>query len=169
MGQAMSVTSCPGDFVDDHVRRVLPAAASGFQRRGRNADGGGEHDQQPGSREFARVRRKSATPAATTAVPRPAIPTCPGPGRSRPAPKKVATSVAHAGLIDSWRPISVGLFDRLIGIGGVVDLGIVQRSGNDIGAARPLAEVDEAAAVAAETGSRDRWPARSFGRSDNAG
>src|SRR5271167_4634421 len=53
-------------------------------------------------------------------------PHVPGPGRNRPTPKKVATSVAQRGADDSIAAVSVGLFDIVIGIAGVVGLRIVQ-------------------------------------------
>ena len=77
-------------------------------------------------------------------------PQVPGPGWSRPAPKKVATWVAHFGAVDAVTAILVGLFEGLIGVGGIVGFRIVQPGGNNVSAARPLAQVDRTAAVAAE-------------------
>src|SRR5271165_93761 len=77
-------------------------------------------------------------------------PQVPGPGRKRPAPKKVAMSVAQrgAGLADTAG--SVGLFAMLIGIARLNFLRIVQRGGDHVRTACPLAEINEAAAVAAK-------------------
>ena len=77
-------------------------------------------------------------------------PHVPGPGRSRPAPKKVATSVAHLGAVVVVEATSVGLFDMAVRIAGIVRLRIVQRSRDHISAARPFTEIDRAATFAAE-------------------
>src|SRR5271165_50945 len=77
-------------------------------------------------------------------------PHVPGPGRNRPAPKKVATNVAQAGAVLDVAAASVGFFDMIVGVAGIVGLRIVERTRNHITAARPLAEVNQAAALAAE-------------------
>jgi len=51
----------------------------------------------------------------------------PGPGRKRPAPKKVATKVAQPGAELVGEAASVGLFDMLVRIAGGVSLGIRDR------------------------------------------
>ena len=77
-------------------------------------------------------------------------PHVPGPGRNRPAPKNVATRVAHRGAGDSIGPGSLWFFTSLARVVEIVGLRIVQRGGDDIAAARPLAQVDRAAVFAAE-------------------
>jgi len=58
--------------------------------------------------------------------------------------------VAQRGAEDIAAWISVWLFDGRMGIVGVDGFRIVQRTGNYITAAGPLAQIDQAAAVAAE-------------------
>src|SRR5215469_9244025 len=77
-------------------------------------------------------------------------PHVPGAGRRRPTPKEVATAVAHFGAVLAFEDTSVGLFDMAFRIAGIVGLRIVQRRGDDVSAARPLAEVNGAATLAAE-------------------
>ena len=77
-------------------------------------------------------------------------PHVPGPGRNRPAPKNVATSVAQRGAGGPVSPGSLWLFASLVRVVGIVGLRIVQRGGDDIAAARPLAQVNRAAVFAAE-------------------
>ena len=72
----------------------------------------------------------------------------PGPGRNRPTPKNVATSVAQRGAARS--PASLGLLEWLVGIAGMAGLRIVKWAGDDIAAARPFAQVNGTAAFAAE-------------------
>jgi hypothetical protein len=77
-------------------------------------------------------------------------PHVPGPGRNRPAPKKVATRVAHRGAGGPISPGSLRLFASLARVVGIVGLRIVQRGGDDICAARPLTQVNRAAVFTAE-------------------
>src|SRR5208337_1895705 len=77
-------------------------------------------------------------------------PHVPGPGRNRPAPKKVATRVAQAGAVLDVAAASVGLFDIIVQVAGIVGLGIVQWAGDHVTTTRPLAEIDQAAPLAAE-------------------
>src|SRR5215469_5004905 len=70
-------------------------------------------------------------------------PHVPGAGRKRPTPKKVAT-------VPAFEDASVGLFAMAFRIAGIVGLRVVQRRGDDVSAACPLAEVNGAATLAAE-------------------
>src|SRR5271157_1218903 len=100
---------------------------------------------------------RSSSDAAVTDPPAPrwatlvaSEPHVPGPGRNRPAPKNVATSVAHRGAGGSVTAASLLLLGALVGIVGIVGLRIIQRAGDDISATRPLAQVNNTAAHAAE-------------------
>ncbi len=68
----------------------------------------------------------------------------PGPGRSRPAPKNVAIRVAQRGAAG---PVVSSALARLlgsfVGIVGIAGLRIVQRTGDDMAAAGPLAQVNQ--------------------------
>src|ERR1035438_1079790 len=77
-------------------------------------------------------------------------PHVPGPGRNRPAPKNVATRVAHRGAGGPISPGSLYFLASLARVVGIVGLRIVQRGGDDIAAARPLAKVNRTAPFAAE-------------------
>src|SRR5271165_4032151 len=77
-------------------------------------------------------------------------PQVPGPGRNWPAPKNVATSVAQAGAVLDVATASVGFFDMIVRVAGIVGFRIVERTGNHVTATRPLAEVNQAAALAAK-------------------
>ncbi len=77
-------------------------------------------------------------------------PHVPGPGRSRPTPRTVATRVAHRGAVERIPAGSVVLFGSLIRIVGIVGLRIVQRSRDYVAAACPFAQIDEPATLATE-------------------
>jgi len=74
----------------------------------------------------------------------------PGADRRRPAPKKVATRLAHLGAGFDGLAASLWLSEGLIGVVGIVGLWVAQRRGDDVRTTRPLAEVDQTASVAAE-------------------
>ena len=70
---------------------------------------------------------------------------------SLPVPKKLATSVAQRGAVEAIAgSASVWLFDVLIRIVAIVGFRIGKRTGDDIAAACPFAQIDSPAALAAE-------------------
>ena len=86
----------PRDFIDDDELRVFQAGGACDPRGGGNADEGhnrGGDDGCPGAVSrpgFAKLANAHRITVASD-------PQVPGPGLRRPAPKKVATSVAHNG------------------------------------------------------------------------
>src|SRR5271166_3035661 len=148
IGHAISVTNCPatssmtacdGSFLPQprasRVAAGIPMAVVTTIRKrimGMRAEGG----------SCAASSHQSSAAASDPHVP--------GPGRRRPAPKKVATQVAHFGADDAGMATSVGLLEGLIGVGGIVGFRIVQWGGDDVSTTRPLAQVDHTAAVGAE-------------------
>jgi len=148
IGHAINVTSCPatssmttccGSFLPQprasRVAARMPTAVTATisnRIMGTWAHGGS---------------RKATSHQTSTAAKDPQVP---GPGRSRPTPKKVATSVAHLGAGVDVSTTSIGLLDVLIGVVDIVGLWIVQRRGDNIRAAGPLAEVNQSASVAAK-------------------
>ena len=125
MGHAISVTSCPatssittceGSFLPQprasSVAAGIPIATTttiSSTMTGSRADGG----------------RCDASSHHSSAVA--SDPHVPGPGRRRPTPKKVATSVAHGGAGRIRRRFSRA-FCRALGVVGIVGLRIVQRA-----------------------------------------
>ncbi len=148
MGHAISVTSCPatssittcdGSFLP-HPRAssvaagmpIATASAISSTITGIRAEGG----------RCAANSHHNNTVASEPHVP--------GPGRNRPAPKNVATRVAHRGAGGPIGPGSLCLLASLVRVAGIVCLRIVQWGGDHIGPARPLAEINRAAVFAAE-------------------
>src|ERR1035441_106097 len=80
-------------------------------------------------------------------------PQVPGPGLRRPAPKNVATSAApKAALVPGWRPgeppsVAILVVEPVL---PYCLVGVGNRGRNHVPAARPLAEIDQAAAVTAK-------------------
>ena len=147
-GQAMSVTSwpatssittCEGSSLPQprasRVAAGMPTAvATTMSRRiAGNCHTAGRCD----------ARSHQRKPAASE-------PHVPGPGFRRPAPKNVATSVAHRGAVDVGAKGSIWLFAMLVGVDRFDVLGIVERRRDYVGAACPLTEINEPASVAAK-------------------
>src|ERR1700761_2125554 len=100
------------------------------------------------SHEIGPRARGSSFPAANQSSAAAAEPQDPGPGRSLPAPKNVAT--LHAQTVFFFR------FGSVIGGGAphtfhlFQQFGVQYRGGDAVSATRPFAEVDDAAMIAAE-------------------
>jgi len=100
--------------------------------------------------QFAGIHLANVHQMSTAA----ADPHVPGPGRSRPAPKKVATRVAQSGAGGSARRshISVGsLF--IASVANILDfrvVGVLHWRGDDILSASPFAQINQPAAVTTE-------------------
>ncbi len=148
MGHAINVTSCPatssittcdGSFLPQprasRVDAGIPIATTttiNTRITGIRAEG-----------ESCQASSHQSSPVASA-------PQVPGPGRSRPAPKNVATSVAHRGAEERGAAGSVWLLAMPFRIAEIVGLRVVQWRRNHIGSAGPFAQIDYTTAVAAE-------------------
>src|SRR5271169_116741 len=169
-----------GGFTISNARKSIKPASSGFHRRGHairvtswpatssiTTCRGSFSPQRRASRVAAGIPMAVTTTISRTATGMRASagmcdarshhsrtvasdPQEPGADRRRPAPKKVATRLAHLGAGFDGLAASLWLCEGLIGVVGIVGLWVAQRRGDDVRTTRPLAEVDQTASVAAE-------------------